>query len=145
MGAKTIREVRVVVWKDGKVLACQPREEEPTVSEKSDCWEFPGCPIAEDETALQATRQAVREAVGCNPSSAWPLDTIIYDQSDSHLRMECLVAFLPPSVQQPDAGARVTRWASRDELLDIPWRPSDELVARHVGQHWDVLFASEHL
>ena len=145
MGAKTIREVRVVVWKDGMVLACQRPERQQLDSGQAEFWEFPGCPIAEDETALQAARRAVCDIVGCNPTSAWPLDTIVYDQPDSHLRMECLVAFLPPSAQQLDAKQFVTHWSARDELLDIPWHPADELVARLVGQHWDVLFASEHL
>lgn len=145
MGAKTIREVRVVLWKDGTVLACRCQEGEQPETEQAELWEFPGCPIGEDETALQAARRAVLDVVGCNPTSAWPLDTIVYDQPDSHLRMECLVAFLPPSAEEPDSERRVTRWASRNDLLEIPWHPADELVARLVGQHWDVLFASEHL
>ena len=145
MGANTIRETRVVLWRDGKVLACQHQESEQPAAGQEACWEFPGGPIAEDETALLAARQAVHDAVGRYPSSAWPLDTILYDQPDSHLCMECLVAFLPPSTQQPDATHHTIRWASRNELLDIQWHPADELVARLVGQHWDVLFASEHL
>ena len=145
MGATTIHEVRVVLWRDDKVLACQRQESEQPADRRADCWEFPGCAIAEEETALQAARQAVRDVVGCHPSSTWPLETLDYDQPDSHLRMECLVAFLPPSAQQLDTGQHAIRWASRNELLDVQWHPADELVARLVGQHWDVLFASEHL
>lgn len=145
MGAVTIREVRVVLWQDGKVLACRRQESGQPASGQVDCWEFPGSVIAEEETAPQAARRAVHDVVGCRPSSVWPLDTIVYDQPDSHLRMECLVAFLPSSAQQLDTDRHAIRWASRNELLDIQWHPADELIARLVGQHWDVLFASGHL
>ncbi len=145
MGAETIREVRVVLWRSGKVLAYQPQASDRPATDQDDCWEFPGCPIAEDETALQAARRVVRDIVGCNPSSAWPLDTLVFDRPDSHLRMECLVAFLPPSYQPDEASQGIARWVTRNDLLDVQWHPADELVARLVGQHWDVLFASEHL
>ena len=145
MGAETIRVARVVLWKDGKVLARRCRSDGRPTADQAERWEFPGCPVAEDETALQAAQRAVREAVGCNPSSAWPLDTITYDQPGSHLRMECLVAFLPPAAALHEAERGITCWASRNDLVDIAWHPADELVARLVGQHWDVLFSNEHL
>lgn len=133
-----VRVAAGILWRDGKVLACQ-RDAEGLAGN----WEFPGGRVEDGESPEDALRRELREELDVQVHTAWPYDTIQGTCGQGPMELELFVCPLPATQEPHPIVHSQLRWLSHEELLDVDWLPADLTAAKSLGIFWDQAFTTE--
>ena len=125
---KTIRVVAAVIRSEDKIFATARG-----YGEFKGQWEFPVGKIESGETPQEALVREIQEELDVKIEIGDLIDTIEYDYSSFHLRMDCFWCNVTEG-EITLKEAEDARWLSKDELYSVDWLPADmELTEKLEG------------
>ena len=126
-----ITVVAGVLERDGDVLVCQRRADQPHAGK----WEFPGGKVEPGERPEQTLIRELDEELGITVHEAClsPLTFASYAYPDFHLLMPLYVCRRWEGTVRALEGQKLT-WVRPNRLRDYPMPPADQPLVSHLMQ-----------
>jgi mutator protein MutT len=128
-----MKEIDVViglVTRDGKVLICQRRQQDPL----GGYWEFPGGKQEPGESREQCLARELSEELAIRVRVIEPLPSVTFDYADVRVHLHPLFCEHVEGDPQPLAAQRLT-WAAAEELHAYRFPPANDPLLRWLSDH----------
>ena len=119
MSEPVVRVLAAVIEREGRYLVCL----RPSHKRHGGLWEFPGGKLEAGESLAEAGRRELREELGIETTSIGPT-LFAHRETGTVFQIEFVevVAIgMPQALEHP-----AIRWATIEELTEIPLAPSDK-------------------
>ncbi|HEY2584910.1 MAG TPA: 8-oxo-dGTP diphosphatase MutT [Tepidisphaeraceae bacterium] len=123
-----MKEIDVVIGlicRDGKVLICRRRQEDPL----GGYWEFPGGKQEPGELREQCLVRELTEELAIQVRVIQPLESITYDYATVRVHLHPFFCEHTNGEPQPLASQRLT-WAAARDLRDYRFPPANDSLIR---------------